>query len=129
MAGRPPTDVVETIRPRNCEPMIDSWIIASPTAIWPRACRTAIRAHVPVPVGLRSDRPGATMQVLRVTLPTPSNGRLSWTMETPRIPGFSGWTTSSCSRAASRICSPATASSRASEGSTRNPSFVASTIA
>ena len=37
MAGRPSTDVVDTIRPWNCEPIMDSWIIASPTAICPRA--------------------------------------------------------------------------------------------
>ena len=30
-----------------------------------------MRAQVPVPVGLRAERPGATMQVLRVAWPTP----------------------------------------------------------
>ena len=80
--------------------MIDSWIISSPTCIRPRACSTAMRALVPVPVGLRSERPGATMQVLRVTLPTPAKGRLSCTIETPAIAGFSGWATVSCWRAA-----------------------------
>ena len=41
----------------------------------PRACSTAMRAHRPVPVGLRSSRPGATTTALRVTAPTPSPGR------------------------------------------------------
>ena len=77
IAGFPPIEVVATIRPWNREPMMDSWIIDSPAAIWPRAFSTAMRAQVPVPVGLRSDRPGATMHVLRVTLPAPSKGRAS----------------------------------------------------
>ena len=56
-----------------------------------RATKGALKsAQVPVPVGLRSERPGATMQVLRVAWPTPWNGRLSWTIETPRMSGFSG---------------------------------------
>jgi hypothetical protein len=47
-------------------------------------------AHVPVPVGRRSDRPGATMHVSRLTSPIPSKGHASWTSETPRISGFWG---------------------------------------
>ena len=117
------------MRPVKREPMIDSWIIESPTCMAPRACSTAMRAQVPVPHGLRSERPGATMTVLRVTWPTPAKGRVNCTMLTPAMSGFSGCTTSSCSRAARRIFSPTMASSRPSCGSMRKPSFVASVMA
>ena len=83
IAGFPATVVTPAIVPVKREPMIDSWTIDSPTRIAPRACSTASRAQVPVPVGLRSERPGATMQVLRVTFPAPANGRSNWTMLTP----------------------------------------------
>src|SRR3984885_8264585 len=71
---RSPTRFTSNIFPIKREPMIDEWISSSPTPIRPRAWSTAIRAEVPVPVGKRSERPGGTMQVFRVTLPLPSKG-------------------------------------------------------
>ena len=45
---------------RRSEPIAEAWVIASPTFISPRACRTASRAERPVPVAERSSLPGAT---------------------------------------------------------------------
>ena len=129
MAGRPPTVVSRTMRPSNVEPIAEAWLIPSPTASVPRACSTASRADRPVPVAERSSRPGATTTALRETFPFPWNGPASWTMLTPAMSGFSGWAHGSCSRAAARIRSPASESSRASEGSMANPSARASAIA
>ena len=50
-------------------------------------------------------------------------------MLTPATSGFSGWTHRSCSRAAARTSSPTRDSSRASAGSSENPSACASAIA
>ena len=69
----------------------------------------------------RSSRPGATTTAFFVTSPTPRQGSAIWTMLTPAIAGFSGWTHSSCSRAAARIRSPASESSRASSGVISKP--------
>jgi hypothetical protein len=88
-----------------------------------------MRAQRPVPVAERSSRPGETTTAFRVTAPTPRHGAASWTMLTPAIAGFSGCAHGSCSRAAARIRSPATASSRASPGSIAKPSAAASAIA
>jgi 2-oxoisovalerate dehydrogenase E1 component len=41
------------MRPPNVEPIGEAWVIASPTAIRPCACSTAIRAESPVPVAER----------------------------------------------------------------------------
>ncbi len=129
IAFRSPTRVSATIRPSNVEPSADAWVIASPTPISPRAWRAAIRAERPVPVAERSSRPGATTTAFRLTFPTPCHGSASWTMLTPAIAGFSGWTHGSCSRAAARIRSPASERSRASCGSIANPRACASAIA
>ena len=50
-------------------------------------------------------------------------------MLTPAISSFSGCTQGSCSRAAARIRSPVSESSRASSGSIAKPSAAASAIA
>ena len=82
-----------------------------------------------MPVAERSSRPGATTTAFRVTFPVPCQGSAIWTMLTPLISGFSGCAHGSCSRAAARIRSPASESSRASCGSIANPSAFASAIA
>ncbi len=117
------------MRPSNVEPIAEACVIASPTAIRPRACSTAIRADSPVPVAERSSRPGATTTAFRLTAPTPCHGSAIWTMLTPAMAGFSGWEQGSCSRAAARIRSPASERSRASPGSIAKPSAAASAIA
>jgi hypothetical protein len=129
IAGRRPTSVSETIRPSNVEPSTDACDIESPAFIKPRAWSAAILAHSPVPVADRSSRPGATTTAFFDTAPTPCQGSAISTMLTPAISGFSGWTQGSCSRAASRIRSPTSESSRASDGSSENPSAAASAIA
>ena len=40
------------------EPISDTAVSRSPSAIWPRACSTAMRADSAVPVGERSTLPG-----------------------------------------------------------------------
>ena len=117
------------MRPSNTDPITEACDIASPAPMSPRACSTAMRAHRPVPVGLRSRRPGATTTALRVTAPTPCQGAAICTIETSRIAGFSGWAHGSCSRAAARIRSPASESSRASPGSIAKPRAAASAMA
>ncbi len=82
-----------------------------------------------MPVAERSSRPGATTTAFRVTLPTPWNGSAIWQMLTPAMPGFSGCTHGTCSRAAARMRSPAIDRSRASCGSIAKPSARASAIA
>jgi hypothetical protein len=54
IAGLPATVVAASTRPRNSEPMSDSWTNASPTARRPLAASCANRAEVPVPQGERS---------------------------------------------------------------------------
>ena len=91
--GRPPHAVSPTMRPWNCDPMIDEWAKPPPTPSSPRACSTAMRAVVPVPVGQRSERPGETMQVLRATVPGPRTAAANCTIDTPAMSGISGWAT------------------------------------
>ena len=75
-------------RRRSCrgtrEPMIDEWVSPPPTCNTPRACNTAMRAVVPVPVGERSERPGDTMHVLRALTRFPSrvSGPANCTIDT-----------------------------------------------
>ncbi len=71
MAGRPAIDVSASIRQSKREPMIETPRKASPTLQPPRACRTAMRAEQPVPVGERSILPGRTTTALR-PVATPS---------------------------------------------------------
>ena len=54
IAGRLPTDVICSTRPRNNEPMMLSWMNSSPSLRRPVAAQCAIRAEVPVPQGDRS---------------------------------------------------------------------------
>ncbi|HYW17682.1 MAG TPA: TonB-dependent receptor plug domain-containing protein [Allosphingosinicella sp.] len=60
MAGRSPTMPRPTMRPVKVEPITDSRVSVSPSAISPRAARRAMRADSAVPVGERSTLPGCT---------------------------------------------------------------------
>ena len=82
-----------------------------------------------MPVADRSSRPGATTTAFFIVSPAPLKGSASCTIDTPAIPGFSGWTQVSCPRAATRMRSPTSQSSRASCGSRAKPSACASASA
>ena len=71
IATRSPTRVTSTMRPSKVDPIAEACVMPSPTAISPRARRTAMRAERPVPVAERSSRPGATTTAFFVTSPTP----------------------------------------------------------
>ena len=126
---RPPTVTSRTMPASNREPMIDSWTNPCPAASCPRACSTARRAEVPVPQGLRSMRPGATITAFRLTLPGPVNGIANSVNVTVWMSALSGWRTGSCRAAAAVIRLPRTTRSRASFGCTAKPSDGASTMA
>ena len=104
------------------------------SASWPRACRTAIFAHVPVPHGERSIAPVQvagrsqsrlpvdTMTALRRAVPADRGpARRAVPIVIPANPGCSGWTTGNCSRAAALIISPTRTISRPSSGVSRSP--------
>src|SRR5438132_2886999 len=129
MPGRPPTVTSAAIVASNREPMIDSWMNPCPSPSCPRACSTASRAEVPVPHGLRSMRPGATITALRLTVSGPANGIANSAKVTRWMSVFSGWLAVSCCLAAATIRLPRVTRSRASFGSTETPSDGASTIA
>ena len=101
----------------------EACVIESPTRIGPRACSAAMRADRPGP-GRRPVEPARARRRRRSSrpAPTPCHGSAIWTMLTPAISAFSGWTHGSCSRAAARISSPTRDRSRASAGSSSKPS-------
>ena len=68
--------------------------------IRPRACSAAMRAERPGAGGRAVEPAGRDDDGVSVTAPTPCHGSAIWTMLTPAMAGFSGWTHGSCSRAA-----------------------------
>ena len=90
IAGRPATVVSSTISPLNRDPMIERPAIRSPTAISPRACRTAMRALNPVPQGDRSSLPGlitTAFSPLKAPSSWRSAGAVNWQKDMCRQPG------------------------------------------
>lgn len=82
IAGRSATVVSSTIRPVKRVPMKDSLTKSAPTSSSPLLCSTAIRAHVPVPQGDRSNQPGWMAIALRAC-PPPRPGAVNWTCLQP----------------------------------------------
>ena len=129
IAGRPPTVVSATIRPSKVEPMTEACDMLSPTSHRPAGVERREARRQTGAGGRAVEAPGATTTAFFVTAPTPRHGSAIWTMLTPAIPGFSGWAHGSCSRAATRIRSPASERSCASCGTSSKPSAEASAMA
>src|ERR1039458_9501024 len=135
-----PTRVSSRRRPVNVVPRMPSWTKSSYSPSCPLACSAAILAQVPVPQGERSMTPVQVSGRDQSSVPVDTTtaflrcasirvgGPESCAMLTPAIPGFSGWTTGSCSRAAALIISAILTMSRPSSGSRVSPSGSASAI-
>ena len=84
------------------EPISDTAVSWSPSAISPRACSTAMRAESAVPVGERSTLPGRIATAALARRPSASRSRApaKRQKEMWRQSGFSGWWKPSASLAA-----------------------------